>query len=74
MKKNRKFIEIKGIVQGVGFRPFVYKLAKLNNLVGWVNNTSKGVFIEGEGKEGSIYSFINELKENPPVLSKITEI
>ena len=31
MSKNRKFIEVKGIVQGVGFRPFVYKLAKLNN-------------------------------------------
>ena len=49
MSKNRKFIEVKGIVQGVGFRPFVYKLAKLNNLFGWVNNTSKGVFIDIEG-------------------------
>ena len=69
-----KRIKVKGIVQGVGFRPFVYKNAVKNDLRGFVNNTSKGVFIEVEGKEGSIYSFINELKENPPVLSKITEI
>ena len=36
MDKYRKFIEIKGIVQGVGFRPFIYNLAKMNNLSGWV--------------------------------------
>ena len=42
MNKNRKFIEVNGIVQGVGFRPFIYNLAKLNNLSGWVNNTSHG--------------------------------
>ena len=74
MKKNRKFIEIKGIVQGVGFRPFVYKLAKLNNLVGWVNNTSKGVMIDIEGDEKNLNNFINELNNNPPILSKITSI
>ena len=74
MSKNRKFIEVKGIVQGVGFRPFVYKLAKLNNLFGWVNNTSKGVFIDIEGDENNINNFINELKYNAPPLSRITSI
>ncbi len=74
MSKNRKFIEVKGIVQGVGFRPFVYKLAKLNNLFGWVNNTSKGVFIDIEGDENNINNFINELKDNAPPLSRITSI
>ena len=74
MNQNRKFIEVKGIVQGVGFRPFVYKLAKLNNLVGWVNNTSKGVMIDIEGDEKNLNSFIDELNNNPPLLSKITSI
>ena len=62
MNENRKFIEVKGIVQGVGFRPFVYNLAKLNNLVGWVNNTSKGVMIDIEGDEKNLNNFINEFK------------
>lgn len=74
MNKNRKFIEVKGIVQGVGFRPFIYNLAKLNNLSGWVNNTSHGVIIDIEGDEKSLNSFINELKNKPPALSKITSI
>ena len=74
MNKNRKFIEVKGIVQGVGFRPFIYNLAKLNNLAGWVNNTSQGVIIDIEGDEKSLNSFINELKNKPPALSKITSI
>ena len=74
MNQNRKFIEVKGIVQGVGFRPFVYKLAKLNNLVGWVNNTGQGVMIDIEGNEKFINNFIYELKNNPPTLSKITSI
>ena len=46
-----KKIVVKGIVQGVGFRPFIYKNATKNNLKGFVNNTSKGVFIEVEGYE-----------------------
>ena len=71
MNENRKFIEVKGIVQGVGFRPFVYNLAKLNNLAGWVNNTNQGVIIDIEGNENSINKFIDELKNNPPALSKI---
>lgn len=65
------FIEVKGIVQGVGFRPFVYNLAISNNLTGWVNNDDKGVNIHLEGNSSSIDFFINQLKENPPVLSKI---
>ncbi|MBM6820605.1 carbamoyltransferase HypF, partial [Clostridium saudiense] len=74
MNENRKFIEVKGIVQGVGFRPFVYNLAKLNNLAGWVNNTNQGVIIDIEGNENSINKFIDELKNNPPALSKINSI
>ena len=74
MMKIRKYIEIKGIVQGVGFRPFVYKIALENHLKGWVNNTSEGVFIDIEGKKKDINNFVNQLyKDNPP-LSKIEKI
>ena len=69
-----KKIVVKGIVQGVGFRPFIYKNATKNNLKGFVNNTSKGVFIEVEGYEKDITSFIEEIKHKPPVLSKVTDI
>lgn len=69
-----KKIIIKGIVQGVGFRPFVYKNALKNNLTGFVNNTSKGVFVEVEGKIEDINLFIDEIIEKSPVLSKITDI
>ncbi|WP_461546603.1 acylphosphatase, partial [Senegalimassilia anaerobia] len=42
-------IQVKGIVQGVGFRPFVYRLAKKYQLNGWVLNAVEGVFIHAEG-------------------------
>ena len=71
---NATFIEVKGIVQGVGFRPFVYTLALKYNLYGWVNNDDKGVNIHLEGNPLDIKSFINELKTNPPILAKIDSI
>mgnify|MGYP003624124392 CR=1 FL=1 len=67
-------IEVQGIVQGVGFRPFVYNLALKLNLTGYVNNDDKGVNILLEGKKNSIDAFLNELKNNPPVLSKVDNI
>lgn len=74
MDKKRIFIKVEGIVQGVGFRPFVYNLAKSKNLCGWVNNNSEGVYIDIEGNERNLDSFISELKTNPPPLSKIKNI
>ena len=47
--KQRAIISICGVVQGVGFRPFVYRLAKQHHLLGWVRNTSGKVEIEVEG-------------------------
>ncbi len=67
-------IQVKGIVQGVGFRPFVYNLALKHNIKGWVNNDEKGVNILLYAKEKEIQDFISELKSNPPVLSKIDSI
>lgn len=69
-----KYIIVKGIVQGVGFRPFVYKIARENNLLGDVKNTSKGVYINIEGSKKSISEFVKNLKEKPPQLAKIEEI
>ncbi|MBP8819709.1 MAG: acylphosphatase, partial [Syntrophomonadaceae bacterium] len=50
-------IKISGIVQGVGFRPHVYRLATTYNLTGWVLNSSAGVFIEVEGEEEDLQEF-----------------
>jgi len=65
---------IKGIVQGVGFRPYVFRLAKLLGIGGTVQNTSEGVYAEIEGEAAACDSFIDELKKHPPALAKITSI
>lgn len=66
-------IHIQGQVQGVGFRPFIYKKAIYNKFTGWVNNTNTGVQIEIEGNEELIREFYAEIINNPPELSIITE-
>ncbi|MCL6639535.1 MAG: acylphosphatase [Firmicutes bacterium] len=67
-------VEVKGIVQGVGFRPFVYNLAQKYGLKGWVYNSGRGVTIELEGPESMIREFLREIKNRPPRLAKITQI
>ncbi|MFH0794994.1 MAG: carbamoyltransferase HypF, partial [bacterium] len=58
---------IHGAVQGVGFRPFVYRLAAELRLTGWICNTSQGVFIEVEGESDPLNSFLRRLdREKPP--------
>jgi hydrogenase maturation protein HypF len=68
------FIHIEGIVQGVGFRPFVYNLAQKYNLTGSVCNTANGVFIHAEGFAVSVQDFFAELTKNPPPLAKIQSV
>ncbi|PUE66499.1 carbamoyltransferase HypF [Arcobacter caeni] len=68
------FVQIKGIVQGVGFRPFVYNLALKYNIKGWVNNDEKGVNIFLYSSEENIQNFLYELKEKPPVLARINSL
>ena len=46
----RKYILVKGLVQGIGFRPFVYKIALDNNIKGFIKNSSIGVIIDAEGR------------------------
>ena len=67
-------IHITGIVQGVGFRPFVYGLAKKFKLNGWVRNTSAGVDIEVDGEGEILDTFIKSLRNEAPPLSRIDDL
>ena len=67
-------IHVKGIVQGVGFRPFVYRTAKKYLINGWVLNAADGVHIHAEGESKLVDEFIMELSDNPPAASKVEEI
>ncbi len=69
---QRAKIHIRGIVQGVGFRPYVYRLARSLGLNGYVQNTSDGVIIDVEGED--IKDFLRRLPENAPPLSKISDM
>ncbi|UCF89134.1 MAG: carbamoyltransferase HypF [bacterium] len=71
---ERLRISVDGIVQGVGFRPFVYRLATELGLAGWVNNTTDGVVIEVEGERDNLDSFLFRLKEDAPPLSRISSL
>ncbi len=70
----RRRIRVRGIVQGVGFRPTVYRLAVERNLGGWVLNDAEGVLIELEGPPAAIDAFIAELTTHPPPLAEITAV
>jgi hydrogenase maturation protein HypF len=61
-------------VQGVGFRPFVYRLARANTLNGWVLNAEEGVEIHLEGAETGLEAFVRDLKAQPPPAASIAEI
>jgi hydrogenase maturation protein HypF len=64
---TRARLTIRGAVQGVGFRPSVFRLAKELGLAGWVNNSCQGVFVELEGSRRQVQTFILRIeKERPP--------
>ncbi len=69
--RGRRRITIGGIVQGVGFRPFVWRLAVRFGLSGFIRNTSDGVLIEVEGPEARLASFTEALRSGPPPLARI---
>lgn len=73
-KTIRLQIKVNGIVQGVGFRPFVLRLATENNLNGFVRNSQSGVEIEIEGNLNDINRFVTELREKAPPLSEIIHL
>lgn len=68
---KRLILHINGAVQGVGFRPFVYKIAKDLDLKGYVLNDTYGVVIEVEGDDGNLNSFLLRLNKERPPLSHI---
>lgn len=71
---NACSIRVRGVVQGVGFRPFVYRLARANTLAGWVLNGEQGVEIFLEGDEPSLTAFVRDLKVQAPPAACIAAI
>jgi len=71
---ERAQIHIRGIVQGVGFRPFIHRMVKEYGLTGTIKNTSSGVELELEGERDVLSRFVKELPEKAPKLSVIEEI
>ena len=70
----RANIKVRGIVQGVGFRPFIHRQVSGYGLKGWVRNTSDGAEIEVEGPEGLIDRFAEELWTKKPLLALIEDV
>ncbi|MCS6847829.1 MAG: carbamoyltransferase HypF [Anaerolineae bacterium] len=70
----RQRLIVRGIVQGVGFRPFVYGLATRHGLGGFVGNDSNGVFIEVEGEPAALEAFARDLQAEPPPLALIESV
>ncbi len=71
---TRSQILVRGIVQGVGFRPFIYSQANRRDLRGRVRNSTTGVLIEVEGDHSDIEQFITDIKSNAPPLSAIESV
>src|SRR5664280_1458470 len=71
---ERRAIRVRGAVQGVGFRPFVFRLARDLGLVGWVFNDADGVSIEVEGPACTLASFERRLKADAPPLARIEHL
>lgn len=71
---NRRRIEIEGVVQGVGFRPFVYRVAQISGIHGYVLNSSGGVVIEAEGAGPAINEFLRALRQQLPPLASIAQM
>jgi hydrogenase maturation protein HypF len=67
----RKKLAVKGTVQGVGFRPFIYRIAAEGNLAGFVGNTTSGVIIEAEGTEADVREFIGKINSDGPPNAQI---
>jgi len=71
---SARYIHITGVVQGVGFRPFVYNLAAELELLGWVLNSSSGVEIEAIGPPDALEAFARRLESDAPPLARIETI
>ena len=72
--KRARSIRVRGVVQGVGFRPFVYRLAQEHGLAGWVLNGEEGVEIHAEGAEDALLDFTQGLRSQAPAAAVVSEI
>lgn len=70
----RQQLRLVGMVQGVGFRPFVHRLATACGLAGWVRNSSSGVTVEVEGPEARVKEFVRRLETDAPPHAKVYEM
>src|SRR5688572_8837210 len=71
---ERRLISVEGIVQGVGFRPYVHRLASANKLRGLVRNGGGGVLIDVEGESDGVDAFCAALAHAPPPLANISRV
>ncbi len=71
MNNIRLSLIVRGAVQGVGFRPFVYRLASELKLTGWVMNSAQGVFIEAEGSKEVLERFLLRVQREAPPRASI---
>jgi hydrogenase maturation protein HypF len=71
---NAVRVHITGVVQGVGFRPFVYRIATRHGVTGWVLNADDGVHVHGEGPEGALERFVRALGDEPPAAAQIASL
>jgi len=72
--KRRVRARVEGVVQGVGFRPFAYRLAGELDLAGWVLNDSRGVVVELEGDSARIDRFLTPLEREAPPLASVEHV
>jgi hydrogenase maturation protein HypF len=70
----RREVRVRGVVQGVGFRPFVYRLAGEESLAGFIGNDTDGVIIEIEGSPSAVEAFMTRLSTEAPPLSRIDSV
>ncbi len=73
-KRERREVLVRGVVQGVGFRPFVYRLALEEGLAGFIGNDTDGVTIEVEGPAGQVDAFLGRLRAETPPLARIDSV
>src|SRR5256885_16290343 len=67
-------VHVRGVVQGVGFRPYVFRLARTHGLAGWVLNGDDGVRIHIEGRGEAIDAFLRDLAANAPAAARISAV
>src|SRR5439155_8127189 len=72
--RRRVRVRVEGTVQGVGFRPYVYRLARELALAGFVLNDERGVLVEIEGEPGAVASFVERLPAEAPPLARVDQL